>query len=420
MILKAGYVIAQFGVGVVLARALGPAALGTYAFIVAVVQVLVILGQWGIPTLLVRRLAVDLQTGHLVETKGRIASALIVVAMTSFLVSAGWALISGLTGSSRSDMGGLVIVLVIAVALGSVIGGALRGLGSVSFSLMADETLRPWFLLGFIGVSMAFGAALDPRAALAIHAVAAVSALVISAMLLRHNMPNCVEQEAIVWQIPASLRLGLPFLLLAGAQTVGYQTDTILLGILTPGTPVGLYRTAAQVAESVSVLLFAISTVIGPHLARAEGDPDRLRAILIDAHRIGLALMAPMMLVVLFAGDWVVTTMFGSDYISAIPAMHILVLGKMLYATTGFVGLALGMIGRAWQAAGIAAAVILLNVVLDLVLIPRLGIEGAAIADTSSNFMVNLAGALYLRHLLGGRGVSAIAVKSKKRNASSA
>lgn len=411
--LKLAYVAAQFGVGVLLARALGPAGLGIYAFVMAVTQVLCIVGQWGVPAFLVRRVTIDMRDREFAEVKANLTSGLALVIITGLLAGAAY-----FAGTSMIEPGLRwatfpVLGLVVTMALGSVLGGALRGFGFIVPSLLAEETVRLWLLLVFLAVLLALGVRMSASTAMAAHALCAGAALAIGVVLLLGRIPSEVRVATGAWRLRQTTRGGFPFLLLLGAQTLSYQTDTIMLGLLSPGAPVGLYRTAFQIAEAVGILLFAISTVIGPHLARAEQDSERLRLLLVNAHRAGVVLVLPALAVVILLGDRLIAWVFGAEFAPATTAMQILIVGKLFYASVGFVGLALSMIGRTWAAAAISVIVILANVVLDLILIPRFGIEGAAIADTTSNFLVAAFGAVYLRRMLGG-GVSAFNRISKR------
>ncbi|WP_255453313.1 oligosaccharide flippase family protein [Novosphingobium sp. Gsoil 351] len=408
--LKGAYVAAQFGVGVLLARALGPVGLGTYAFVMAVVQVLVIVGQWGIPALLMRRVAIDMQAAKLADVKSNVSSGLVLVTLTALTAGAAFFVGASLIEPKLIWASVPVIVLVITMALGSTIGGALRGFGYIVPSLLAEETLRLWLLVIVLAGMLALGSPLTARTALLIHAVCGVLALVAGAALLLRLTPGPLRTAKRSPRLRATAVQGFPFLLLLSAQTLSYQTDTIMLGLLSPGAPVGLYRAAFQVAEAVGILLFAISTVIGPHLARVGHNPAQLRSILVRAHRVGVGLVAPGLIVVLILGNRLLGWLFGVDFVAATFAMQILVAGKLFYASTCFVGLALSMMGRAWAAATISAVVIFANVALDLILIPRFGIDGAAIADATSNFLVAAGGALYLRRLFDGSGVTAFAI----------
>ena len=81
--------------------------------------------------------------------------------------------------------------------------------------------------------------------------------------------------------------------------------------------------------------------------------------------------------------------------------MSILALGKIAYATVGFAGLALSMMGRAGVAAVITLGTAALSALLALVLIPIYGMTGAAIAATTGQLLVNFGSVIWIRKVYG-------------------
>jgi O-antigen/teichoic acid export membrane protein len=105
---------------------------------------------------------------------------------------------------------------------------------------------------------------------------------------------------------------------------------------------------------------------------------------------------------------------FGADFTSGQNALVILSLAMMVNLGTGNVQVVLLMGGRsAWQLFNVGVALVL-NVGLNLVLIPRLGIAGAALAWAVSIVFDNLATIVEVRLLLGirsfGTGYPVVAV----------
>src|SRR5690606_22963194 len=117
---------------VVLARALGPSAFGTYAYVFAIVTLLALPSQVGIPTLLVRETAKAQAEEAWPRLKGLWAWA----TRTIVLTSAGLAIVAGVVVVLRGDRMGhdlrwtLVagLILVPLIALGNARGAALNGL----------------------------------------------------------------------------------------------------------------------------------------------------------------------------------------------------------------------------------------------------------------------------------------------------
>ena len=157
--------------------------------------------------------------------------------------------------------------------------------------------------------------------------------------------------------------------------------DTLLIGALRSTHEAGIYAAATRYLVIGSFASLAIIQVIGPKLSQllSAGHPDRAE----DVYRAGtgwsMAVAWPVYwTMVVFAP--VLLRVFGSGYTGAQDAVTILGLSMLVGSGTGPVDVVLLMGGRsAWNLANTLVAVAA-NVVLNLLLIPHLGMTGAAIA----------------------------------------
>jgi O-antigen/teichoic acid export membrane protein len=403
--IKAVYFALQFVVGVLLARTLGPKALGIYAFTMALIHVAVILAQFGFPASLVRTIAVGLVAGERVNIRSHIQSVGFMVLAMSLSIIAALGIYLLTMGSifdrqtEKALMAGLPLIALL--ALTATASGAIRGLGYVVKGQLADEIIRPLVLCITLAMFWVSGKTLTPQLAMLAHTVAAALALTVAwglVLKLTWSPPHASIRMIRTDQ----LRQSLPFLLLAGAQVLNYQADVLMLGILTEQQDVGQYRVALQIVEGLGVTLFALSVVIAPRLAQFHAKQDwvRLQRLLVYSHRVGAVTMLPLGLGVAAFGAPLIELVFGSAYVPAAGALAILALAKILYATVGFAGLALSMLGRAGMATVVTLATFVMNVGLNLILIPRYGIEGAAIATGVSHLIVNTGGLVWMRRAL--------------------
>lgn len=420
--IKAIYIVIQFAVGVMLARLLGPEDLGTYAFTIALVQVMAIIGQAGFPAYLVRSVALYSTHEAFSELKGLLIGSFQIVIVLSLIVTnvgVAWLIGSGVNVGQVPPhiiMTGLVLVPLL--AMGATNSGAIRGLGYVVVGQIPDQIIRPAVYLAVLLTIYAFGLAFSLKDILLVYAGALFASLVAGFVLLIRHAPRQMRNITAEMHRTQWLRQSFPFLLLAGVQVLNYQTDVVMLGMLSTQEQVGLYRVAIQVADGLGVLLFAISLVIEPQLARlhAQQDWQRVQRLLVYSHRIATLVMLPVVLLIVGISTDLVTLLFGAEFRPASSALDILSLGKIIYATVGFSGLALSMFGHAGTAAYLALITVVMNVTLNFMLIPYYGIDGAAVATVVSQFIVNMLGVIYIKlkfrfdtsvigvHMLNDRG----------------
>ena len=104
-----------------------------------------------------------------------------------------------------------------------------------------------------------------------------------------------------------------------------------------------------------------------------------------------MSVFAGVTAVVLFAaGEWLLEQVFGGPYVQAYSALCILVIGQLINAVMGSVGLFLSMTGHEKETLRALAISAILNVVLNALLIPKFGIIGAASATAVSVVLWNV------------------------------
>lgn len=421
-VVRASYIVLQFAVGVVLARLLGPEALGLYAYAIAVAQILAIAAQFGFPAFLVRQIAVYQAGDAVPQIKGLLIGSMQMTLVMSFIVAtAGVGLVLMLAPGLREGHHGAIVMglsLVPVFALASVTAGALQGLGHPVLSQVPEQLIRPTFLLTGLGLVLLFQPSLSAENALSIQFGASLLALLGGLWALVAQAGPTIRSAAAAMHRAQWVRQSLPFLLLAGAQMLNNQISIIALGALAPQSQVGYFRVASQVSDGLSVALIAISIVIAPQVAglHARRDLSSLQRVLVLSHRAAVLIVLPAALTLAIFGADLLAFVFGEVYRPAAGAMSIMVLGKVAYATVGFAGLALSMVGHAGVAAAIALGTVGFSAALALFLIPNFGIAGAAIAAVAGQMIVNVVSVLWMRGEFG-RDFSAFARLSQAGSA---
>lgn len=396
LLLKVAHAILTVAITVVLARALGPEGYGRYAFVYALVILCAIPAQAGLPTLLVREVAAyearggwRLMRGLLRRANQAVAAATAAIALVSALV--------GIFLGDRVAEGELAIyawglALLPLLALGNLRGAALRGLRKVVRGQLPELLLRPGLFVLALTVVAVAGAGVSPGMAMALHAGAALVAFLIGAWLLLRVLPHEARSATPEYRTRAWAASVLPLTLLAGIQVVNNQTDVVLLGVLASKEEVGIYRVVFQAATLVVFVLTAVNMVLAPHFARlhAMGERAELERLARWGAKMVLLAAAPVAAGLVIFGGPVLGFVFGTRYAVGAAALAILCVGQLANAAMGSVGLLLNMTGHERDTAvgvGLAAGA---NVVLNLLLIPPFGIEGAATATAASLMIWNV------------------------------
>jgi len=379
---------------VLLARLLEPAGYGVYAYVYAWINVLSVLTQFGLPTLVVRETArgmaqdrPDLVQG-VWRWAGRITG-LLSLALAGVGVILIWLLRSSFSGERLSTFA-WAIVLVPLVALGNLRGAALRGLQRVVAGQMPEFLIRPGLLVLLLsGAAWLLGHSLSAAEAMALNVVAAALAFGFGAWMLWQATPSSVRAARPCFEGRAWWLSALPLALVDGMILINNQASIIVLGFFVADAEIGIYRVAAQVSTLASFGLDAVNLVVAPRFAAlyAKGDMRELQRLVTASARVILAMNVGITLGYILLGQLFLRLVFGPAYLGAYIPLLILLAGQAVNSAAGSVGMLLNMTQYERDTAKGLVLSAILNVVLNLLLIPLLGIVGAAIATAVSLIM---------------------------------
>jgi O-antigen/teichoic acid export membrane protein len=173
--------------------------------------------------------------------------------------------------------------------------------------------------------------------------------------------------------------------------TVGKNLQVILLSALDTLRNVGIFAIAVHVNLLAS--LFHTSVVQSSLAIFAElndrGDHAGLGHIYQTTSKWTFSLNLPLFIViVLFPGA--LLSVFGSDFVAGAPALVILGLEALTNSATGTSGSLLDMTGHTRVKVVNSTVAVAASIVLNLLLIPPLGLQGAALAALGATLAVNL------------------------------
>jgi O-antigen/teichoic acid export membrane protein len=382
-----------FGNAVLLGRVLGPAGYGTYSLALSIVTTLFLVLFGGLSTLLVRETAMLVATGATADAKHLLRRS-----ETITLVLAG-ALSLGLIGAALLGRAGwgteLSLTLMFAAlllppaALVLVQAGALRGLGAVIGGLAPDLVLRPLLLMLLVSavIFLSGAASLTPSRTMLLHVMACALALASSALWLRIAWGDAQPGMSGGGLEKTAFRTSLLSLtIVTGLQSLNANLDVLSLGALATEEDIGVYRVAAQLSLLVATAMSAMQVALQPRIAalHAGGRRDDLQALLTLSSRGMLLVVAPLALLCVMFGGPLIEKVFGVAYAAGAVPLAILAAGQILAAAAGATVHILNMTGNERDTIIGLGCTVVLNLLLNLGLIPRFGINGAAVAMSVS------------------------------------
>ncbi len=179
------------------------------------------------------------------------------------------------------------------------------------------------------------------------------------------------------------------FLITTGSIVFAYA-DTIFIGYFMTNGDVGVYRTAYQFTLAATLATTAIAQTLMPKISNwsAHQETDRIPPVLARGITYSLLFAVPIAVGGILLSERLLYYFYGADFAAGAGVCSILLILQVINVFTFLLGTALSSMDHARQSFYATAAAALLNIILNLILIPKIGIEGAAVA-TLISFTVN-------------------------------
>lgn len=405
LVIRSTGALLGFAANLLLARLLGVTQYGVYVYALSWINVLLVIALLGLPTALIRFVAAYRAQGQMALLRGLLRRSFQIVLLSSVFISVAGAFV---VWASHIDVGAggtvtfvLAFALLPALALLQLSAGALRGLKRIAWAQFPNEVLRRLLVIILLGAAfLLLGAPLRAYQAMGLTIAAAVAVFALSAVVLWRSQREAgtvagAEAPSSAHRAEYSTRTwlstALPLLLISGATLLLNRTDVIMIGALRNPDAVGIYNAGARIAQLALFGISAVNMIAAPMFAELyhTGRRRELQRI-VSLAALGILLFTVGATVGLaVCGRWVLA-LFGARFSAAYVPLVILLGGLTINATCGSVGYLMTMSGHEKFAGVILVACAGLNILLNLVLIPRFGIVGAAIATSVAMATWNL------------------------------
>ncbi len=170
------------------------------------------------------------------------------------------------------------------------------------------------------------------------------------------------------WPLVANVLLGLTI----------YNSDLIFLYIFRDHETVGLYSAAYQLISFLINMAAAYSLSLLPALTRASTNIEDRNRLYRSAFAQTFAVALPLAVGGALVAHQIIGTVFGAAYLSAVPVLAVLTCTLPFTMSKEVDLIALVVAGRETTVMRMTAAAVLVNLTLNVILIPKYGMWGAA------------------------------------------
>jgi len=227
--------------------------------------------------------------------------------------------------------------------------------------------------------------------AMALNVFATGISFIIATIQLKKYLPEGIEKVFPEFKKRFWLTSAFTLILVDGIFVVNNRADILILGALKGSYSTGVYAISLRVIELITFIHIAVNYALAPTISRlySTGDILKLQNIITKSARIAFFFSFLIVIFFLIFGHWLLL-IFGFDYTQGKSALIILSIGRLICVFQGPVALILVMTGyEKIVSLGVGFGTFI-NIILNFMLIPKWGMEGAAVATSCSMLVWNI------------------------------
>ncbi len=370
---------------ILLARWMGAEELGVYVIAFSWCLLLATVANLGLPMAAVRFVGIGLAQGRQAYIQGFVRFGSRTTLLASLLAAAiGLILVWQLPipDGFRSTLSFALLTLPVIAGLQYQCGLA-NSFSNFGLGFIPSNVARPLVFFSLVASFWLMRIELSASAAMALQLAAVAVVALVTLWLVRTFLRSRLGDVEPEYHGREWLRASVP--MLATILFSGYFAEIIiiLIGFALAPEEVARFHVSFRLALLISFGLFAIDTATAPDLARhyAAGDFAEVDRVVKQATRLRIAgaLLATGVFAV--AGRWALSW-FGPEFVAGYPLLLILACGQLVQSAVGPAARLMSISGHQDQALAVSAGALLLAIVLVILLVPRYGALGAAVAAT--------------------------------------
>jgi O-antigen/teichoic acid export membrane protein len=393
--------MSSFALMLVIARHLSIETFGQYVLALSVAEVLRGLTDFGVDQTLVRGLA------------RRSAPDVAVASAVLIKVIAGCITITAIAMIGRLAIDSETIQYVLLAYIAATIAAISRTLTAPAQSELRTLHMLPAAAAGIVCRTGALGGAIvagmDLRGVLATSLIAEIVTLCITYVTLSRLRPaHVLPGLRRLWPL---LREAAPLGALSVLALLYFRIDTILLSLLAGAAAVAEYGAVYRISEALLIIATAIASTTLPSLSAGfTGSRQAATRTYQQCLRISTAITATAVGIGLVAPDTVMGLLYGEKYRDTGLFLTLMLLSAVVMAINVLQASALIALDGQWLIARVATVNLVINVVLNVLLIPTFGVLGACISTLVTESINSIVQFTLLSRHIGFAGTPRIVI----------
>lgn len=199
-----------------------------------------------------------------------------------------------------------------------------------------------------------------------------------------NSASKAVKNAIEISTVKSILKYSIPIALLSFGGMILMEMDTFMLGVFSTPINISNYSIAKSICAKAAHVNYAMTVGVMTTFAVIEDNYDEKRIAFGSASRMNICVAILLAICMYIFGTVAVYILYGEKYPEAGGIIRILVVYYILFSISNFYSSFLDFRNKAGIRSILYLSVIVLNIVLNYILIPKYGAKGAAIATDIS------------------------------------
>ncbi len=376
--------IAQFGLSLVIARMFGANGMGAYGLSLTICTISSTLARWGMDQATLKHMSIAISDENWESARNIFFKSFFFISITSFLMSIALYYLSPAISERlfhNPDLAPILEIMSLSIVPFSLLNfltECLRAAKRIAEATLTQAGLLP--LLTLLLVAIAYRQNYGLQGIVYSYVMACLGVFAFGFWRWYKAVP-------LIWQQPSQARGEHPNLLVTASpmawvavvSLISGFSETIILGIFDTVEGVGFYLAALRLALLMAMVMIAFESILAPKYASlySKGRLHEMEYLARKSIILMVVVNSPLLIAYIFIPDYVLA-LFGDQFIVAVPVLQILMLGFLVNVLASPQIIMLMMSGHEKKAKKIVIISAMISLGSGFLLIPSLGIIGAA------------------------------------------
>lgn len=373
---KGGIIFFGLIQNIIIARVLGPELNGVIAALIVYPSLFMIVGSLGVR----QSTAYYIAKGTFSEEQIKTAVSQIWILSTVFSLLVTYVLITYFSNSGKDELLVLLAIAPIPFALFNTYNsGVYLGKNEIQ-SFNKINWLPPLFVL----LAVVLFVVIIRFSVAGVLLAKIIGPLIMSLiMLFKNRFIKAFSFHFEFKVIKSLMSLGIVYAIALMVINLNYRIDVILIDKLSTNYATGIYSKGAALIEYMWQIPMLLSTIIFARSANSKNS-NLFSYKVCQLLRISIAIIILACIVLAFLAPWIIDLLYGEEFLESGTVLRLLIPGVVLLTIFKVLNMDMAGRGKPWISLKAMVPALLLNMILNIIWIPKYAANGASLASTIS------------------------------------